>query len=381
VTITVFPPATNVNDGTGLPINSLSFATGQNCLLAALGATDFLISTVNSSTTQLAASASFTGPLESIPYVPSASVDIVSDQPGTLTINQYITSSTSSLCASASFPLVATGSLFCLARAFTVNGNFVSLTFQNTGASTTTKLNINTAYGTIAPATQLLNTPTALNEVNGTALSLGQGTMAASLPVALASNQSAVTVAQATPANLTATVTPIALTKGTQGATGFTVQDLKDAGRNQTNYFMAAQVQSTATETLQSLTGYKGGIAVAATTTPAVVTAGKTYRINRIVISYESIVTTVGVIQVNLRANLTGVALVTSPLVDSWLVGSTTAASVAVAGNTETIVITFPDGIEFSAGTGIGITVLGLSVLGVAAAVGYAKISIGGYEY
>jgi len=166
------------------------------------------------------------------------------------------------------------------------------------------------------------------------------------------------------------------LTKGTQGAGGFSVQDLKDSGRNATNYFMAAQVVSTATEALQSLTGYKGGVAVAATTTPAVVTTGKTYRVQRITITYVAIATA-GAIQVNLRANLAGVVAVTSPLVDSWLVG----AGAATAGVTETVQIDIPDGMEFAAGTGIGITVLGVGATGTAAITGYAKVSVGGYEY
>jgi hypothetical protein len=164
--------------------------------------------------------------------------------------------------------------------------------------------------------------------------------------------------------------------KGTQGAYGVAVQELKDSGRNISNFFMAVQVVSTATETLQSLTGYKSGAAVAATTTPAVVTAGKTYRLQKIAITYISI-TTAGSIQVNLRANLSGVVAVTSPLVESWLVG----ANSVTAGTAETIVIDIPDGMEFAAGTGLGITVQGFGATGTAAAVGYAKVSMTGYEY
>jgi hypothetical protein len=378
VTITVFPPATNVNDGTGLVINSLSMGAGANGLMVAVGATNYFISTLNSSVAQLAAGATFTGTLEGISNAQNASIDIISDQAGTLTVNQYNTSSASSICGSATFALTAIGSTFGLARAFTINGNFFNITFKNTGGSTTTLLNISTAYGTIPPTTQLLNSPVALNEVSGTALSLGQGTMAASLPVALASNQSAVTVAQATPANLTATVTPIALTKGTQGATGFSTQNLKDGGRNITNYFMAAQVASTTTETLQLLTGYKGGVAVTATTTPAVVTTGKTYRIQRITMTSIA-ATTIGAIQVQLRANLAGVVAITSPVVDSWILGGTT--STLVAGDSEAVEIEIPDGMEFPAGTGIGITVLGLSATGTATATNFAKVSVAGYEY
>jgi hypothetical protein len=56
-------------------------------------------------------------------------------------------------------------------------------------------------------------------------------------------------------------------------------------------------------------------------------------------------------------------------------------ANAATAGVAETIVIDIPDGMEFAAGTGIGITVQGFGATGTAAAVGYAKVSITGYEY
>ena len=176
--------------------------------------------------------------------------------------------------------------------------------------------------------------------------------------------------------SLGAPVTQQAITKGAQGANGVTTQDLKDAGRNQTNYFMATQVVSTATETLQNLTGYKSNAGVAATTTPAVVTASKTYRVNKIVITYVGVITA-GAIQVNLRANAAGVVALASPIVDSWLVG----AGAATAGVAQTIVINIPDGMEFAAGTGIGITVQGVNATGVAAAAGYAKVSVSGFEY
>lgn len=172
------------------------------------------------------------------------------------------------------------------------------------------------------------------------------------------------------------TITPPTLTKGTQAATGLSTQDLKDAGRNQTNYYMAAPVLSTATAALQSLTGYKAGALVAATTTPAVVTAAKVYRLNRITITYIA-VATAGSILVALRAQVAGVVLITSPVVDSWVVGSAS----ATAGTTQTIVIDLPDGIEFAAGVGVGISVVGLGATGAAAVAGYASVSIGGYEY
>jgi len=164
--------------------------------------------------------------------------------------------------------------------------------------------------------------------------------------------------------------------KNTQSTYAVSTQDQKDTGRNISNLFMAAQVVSTNTETLQSLTGYKSGAAVGATTTPAVVTTGKTYRIQKITITYVAI-TTAGTIQVNMRANLSGVVALGSPLVDSWSIG----AASATAGISQAMVIEIPDGLEFAGGTGIGITIQGIGATGTAAAVGYGKVSISGYEY
>src|SRR5207245_1808007 len=104
------------------------------------------------------------------------------------------------------------------------------------------------------------------------------------------------------------------LTKGTQGSTGVSTQDLKDAGRNQTNYFMVLPLITANTDALQSLTGYKANAAVGATTTPAVVTAGKTYRITGVTITYVSIATA-GSVQFTLRFNSASTVAIGSPAV------------------------------------------------------------------
>ena len=178
--------------------------------------------------------------------------------------------------------------------------------------------------------------------------------------------------------NSIGTVQQAALTKGAQGATGVSTQDLKDSGRNQTNYFTATLVALTAAEALLSLTGYKSGAAVAATTTPAVVTTGKTYRVQSITITYAATTTTEGSVQVNLRANSTGVGAVTSALVCSWNVGLLGGAE--IVGSLNTVSIPIPDGMEFPAGTGLVLTGLGLIGL-TATAVGDVKVSMTGYEY
>lgn len=178
------------------------------------------------------------------------------------------------------------------------------------------------------------------------------------------------------PVSGTVTITPPTLTKGTQGSTGLSTQDLKDAGRNVLNFFMVAGVAGTNAEVMQTLTGYKSGAAVTGTATPAVITSGKTYRITQITLSYQSLATAGGCL-FRLRANLSGTATSGSPLVMNWIIGS----AAAVAGVTTTLDIPFPDGLEFAAGTGIAVGMLGISTVGAALASGFGTITIYGYEY
>src|SRR6266403_1055690 len=98
--------------------------------------------------------------------------------------------------------------------------------------------NNNLNVNSVAPATQ---------PVSGT-VTANQGT---------AKTAANVSATQATAANLNATVVGTTLTKGTQGAAGFTVQELKDAGRNTVSFFTVLPIITTAAEALLSLTGFK----------------------------------------------------------------------------------------------------------------------------
>lgn len=401
---TANPLPTAVFDGTDLAINSLSAGTGANGLMVAQGATNFFFSTLNSSTAQLAAAATFNGTIEAVLSAPYASVIIDTDQTGTLVVKQYITSAAGTQIINTTFNIPAKASGNCFGRSFPINGNYFSISYTNTGGSATTTLNINVAYGNIDATTQLLNLPVSLNEVNGTALSLGQVAMASSLPVVLASNQSSISVAatlqagsavagkvgidQTTPGttNLVAltaettkvigTVNQAALTKGTQGATGITVQALNDAGRNLVTYYTVIPVLATATDTLQSLTGTKSGATVTATTTPAVVTTGKTFRVTRFAATYVATATS-GYAIARLRFNTAGVVAITSPVAATLAVAAGTPAT-ANSGASEDASIS--EGKEFAAGTGIGISVQGFAAA-TATAVGYMFVSVSGYEY
>lgn len=164
--------------------------------------------------------------------------------------------------------------------------------------------------------------------------------------------------------------------KGTQGAFGLATQDLKDAGRAPVTYYTLIPVLSTSTDTLQSLTGTKGGATVTATTTPAVVTTGKTFRIELFSATYIATATS-GYAMVRLRYNTGGVVAITSPILESHAVGAGTPAT---ANSTGSEAKSFADGLEVPAGTGIGISVQGFTGV-TATAVGYVRCSISGYEY
>lgn len=157
-------PESLVTTGNGMPISLVS--TGFT----------FSAAGQNSSTTQLAAGATFTGTVESIISQQALSFCIFSDQPSLLTINQYADAAGTQQVSSWSFQIAAnTG----FNRSFTANGNYYQLVFTNQGSAATTLLNINTAYGTIPPSSNLGNLPVALNEIAGVAVASG------SLPVSV----------------------------------------------------------------------------------------------------------------------------------------------------------------------------------------------------
>ena len=203
--------------------------------------------------------------------------------------------------------------------------------------------------------------------INGVVPLMGNGvTGTGSQRVTIASDNTTIPV----------TATPIALTKGTQGATGFTTQDLKDAGRNLVCFYTLIPVLTAAADTLQSLTGTKAGATVLATTTPAVVTAGKNFRVASITASYIA-TATAGYAVVRVRAQPAGVVLIGSPVVATFAVG---AGAPTTANAVSCVMEDFPDGSEFAAGVGIGISVQGFAgVTGTAA--GFVMVSINGYEY
>jgi len=149
-----------------------------------------------------------------------------------------------------------------------------------------------------------------------------------------------------------------------------------DTGRTNWAMHMAAQVAATTTDTLMSFTGWKGNAAVAATTTPAVVTTGKTLRLQAV--QMTAIATaTAGTVMATLRANTGGLVAIGSPVVVRWQVGS----PAAVAGVADSMIIPLEDGFEFPAGTGLGVSIQGFGPTGTASGNNWFQMSMHGFEY
>jgi len=164
---------TNLRDVNGNPVSVAQVSTDYH-LEVMQSSTDFYLSAAgqNSSTTNLAAAATFFGSIEDVFAQQNYSILFKADQPVTLNIKQYIDAAGTYKVVDNQFTIPAnTG----WARSGVMNGNYLQVTVTNTGASTTTSLNLNTAYGTIAPSTALNNLPVSLQEIDGTALSYTTG--------------------------------------------------------------------------------------------------------------------------------------------------------------------------------------------------------------
>ncbi len=152
---------------------------------------------------------------------------------------------------------------------------------------------------------------------------------------------------------------------------------MQSVTRSLCTFYTAAAVQCTATETLLSLTSLRGGATVAATTTPAVVSTGKTLRITALNCTYIS-TTTGGYGVARLRVNTAGAVALASPVHRAVAFGAV--ASTTTGNSAGQVQSQPPDGIDIPAGAGIGVTLQGYSAL-AATAVGYGFVEVIGYEF
>lgn len=148
-------------------------------------------------------------------------------------------------------------------------------------------------------------------QINGVTPLMGNGvTGTGSQRVTIASDNTAFSVNDVPPA----------LTKGTQGSTGFSVQELKDAGRTQFRFYATAVASgTTTTETIFTLTK-SSGTAATATATTFTPTSGKKWRITSIEgASRGNATATAQVTTFNVRVNTAGACIVSStPIIYSF---------------------------------------------------------------
>lgn len=145
-----------------------------------------------------------------------------------------------------------------------------------------------------------------------------------------------------------------AVAKGTQGSTGLAVQDLKDSGRSARTITLDSFAVAATAETLMTMS-YSTDNGTLTTGTSYTVTAGKRLRIQVFSAGLHTIAgntTAVNVI-VRVRVNNAGAATLTSPV--QLVVPIQGVAAANQAGMP--VLLDFPDGWEFVAGAGIGVTV------------------------
>lgn len=215
-------------------------------------------------------------------------------------------------------------------------------------------------------------------QINGVATSTGTGVMGTGVQrVAIASDNDALTIKQATAANLNATVTNVAITKGAQGATGVTTQDLKDAGRSARTITLDSFAVVATAETLMTMS-YSTDNGALTTGTSYTVTTAKRFRIQAILASIHTIVgnTTAVNCILRMRVNNAGAGIVTSPVQLIAPIPGIAAANGSSGPNN----IAVPDGWEFVAGAGVAFTI---TCSGFVATVASPKVdlTIIGYEY
>jgi hypothetical protein len=192
--------------------------------------------------------------------------------------------------------------------------------------------------------------------LGSTAPTVGAKTSANSIPVVVASDQAALPVTAPT------------ITKGTQGANGFTTQDLKDAGRARVS--IVFQGTGAVADALLSLVKSTNGVAATgATTIP--VAANKRLRITSMTFSVKANAAAAAFATFTLRINPAGAAIITSQSELRVDLGNTE----AVAGAARAITIPFPDGFELSGTDQLAVSAAAQATTNI------LSVSLNGFEY
>jgi hypothetical protein len=158
-------------DGAGNLLETTEAGTGQKNLNVIPAGQVYHFSTANSSSAQLASGASFVGAVESIVSQQAFIILAFSDKDGVITIEQFSDELGTKVNQTLAYAVSANVGF---ARSGVINGNYIRVTFLNSG-SLTALFELDTAFGTIPAATQLNNSPSALMEILGTVVATGGG--------------------------------------------------------------------------------------------------------------------------------------------------------------------------------------------------------------
>jgi hypothetical protein len=186
------------------------------------------------------------------------------------------------------------------------------------------------------------------------------------------------TVGLAAGTNQVGTTLGPTLTKGTQGATGYSVQNLKDSGRVNMMWVVDSFTTTATAEQLLTITESRDGAATS-TFTSKVITSGKRLRITSLALGVQAAgsAPVVSRVWLRIRVNTAGAVTTTSPL--QFTIATSTPATAKTITN---LFDDFPDGLEF-AGTGttqIGVTVQALDWVSGTNTPG-VTLTLFGFEY
>lgn len=159
-----------------------------------------------------------------------------------------------------------------------------------------------------------------------------------------------------------------AAAKGTQGSNFLPVQDAKDTGRTLV-ILTLDRVAGITSEALATMTINKGGAVT--TGTSYQVTAGKTLRLQALLVTILDSTTTLSAGRVRVRSAAS--VLVTSPVVIGTDQGNFTGTAAALAG--QAVPVTIPDGLEIAAAQQVGISHLESGTTST------VSVCLIGYEY
>jgi len=197
-----------------------------------------------------------------------------------------------------------------------------------------------TVGGALPAGTAIIGALSANQSVNVAQINATAPTMKAASTAAVATDTSLVVSL-----NPNTAVTPPTLTKGTQGATGFTVQRLIDAGR--VNLIFYATGAATGATTVEAAVTLTKAADTAATSAAAsfVITSGKKFRITSVVFgSQGNAVATTQTTLHKLRINTAGAVTTSSTPVVITARTSTPATALAY----DRVQVLMPDGIEYT---------------------------------